>query len=137
MIKKLWVLLSVAWVLTLAGSFILGRSQARGWGKAAQVECLRKMWGQQPFTVEELKQVRSMGNDPEILRAFLLDWANRDIKAADLRVNGEPRETLKGIKVGETVQCNIEPWIYAQREKAKAFLEAWVPGQTKFTEPRP
>ena len=63
MTRKLWVLLSIAWALTMAGAFATGRSYAKGWNKDAQVECLVKMRGGR-LTLKMYREIQTLKKDP-------------------------------------------------------------------------
>jgi len=85
---------------------------------AAQVECLKRMWGASPFSETELEALRALEKDPPAMRDLLLQWATH-------------RETSHAVPPAG--------WLPGPQAKAmtraKILLESWVPGQTTFKEP--
>lgn len=120
--KKLWILISAVWLLTLAGSFMLGRSHARGWGKAAQVEYMMEVaFREQLPTLEMLQKIRALSDHPIEVNAFLRDYLETNQQEAFLFAQ-QHKENQSIYQ--EFFACGVK------YNDALKELCLWEPGQT-------
>lgn len=122
MTKTLWVPLVAAWLITLGGAFRLGQSFPPGWNKAAQVALLLALHGQ-TLDLEEHLTMKTLKDDPESLRLWLLEKAR---KKTGLGVEIVYRYTTK---IAADIDKHPDIWECKRREM---LLSCWQPGITKI-----
>lgn len=123
------ILLASAWLLSLGLAFWFGHLWPRRDNSAAQVECLKKMWGL-PFTLEVHERVRRLEHDPEAVRSYLLDVLVRE----GWRTETGAMTITKKLKPGEGVTSLDE--LSSERPRAANLLALWEPGQTDIRKTR-
>jgi len=142
MIKRLWAVLVIAWVLTLVATWNLGHMEGErdhrsveAANRHAQVECLKAMWGR-PLTLTQLEEVKNLEHDPEAVRAYLLDTAiteRNSWKTVPPIRDDRPRKLQ--LPVGGTIMVYRAPWEelspnYFFHQRAVKLLTLWRPGQS-------